>query len=504
MSRIPVVAATMLAIGLSLGCGKKDVADDSTGATQGMLMGTVRDVSGSFIAGAAVRAGGLSTTTNSQGYFSLAAVPAAERLVVRFGKSGYVSTSNVTAIQQGEASYIAAVLAPTSTTTPVSAATGGTVSTNGAAVTLPANQFVNADGSAYSGWVSVALTPFDPSTPGGIAAFPGDFEGVQSAGGTVPIESFGFIDVTLADAAGAKLQLAPGSTATIVIPVAASLLATAPASISLWYFDDVTGKWYEEGSATLSGSSYTGVVSHFTAWNVDMPRVTSWVKGRVVDSFGPVRGARVTVLGANWQSGESSTPDDGTFRIPVGSSRSCTLFAAKNGIESDHHPFTSAAVGLEYDIGDVFLGVPVVKVALSWGADPADLDSHLTFPSVGGGRGHVYYSNKAEGNVTLDTDDTDGFGPEITTVVALTDGVYRYSVHHYSGAGTISSSSATVSMVVDRMGIYTLTPPSGATGEDDAWLCWDIVVANGQVTDVQTLNRYVPNVSAGDTAAFSP
>jgi hypothetical protein len=91
----------------------------------------------------------------------------------------------------------------------------------------------------------------------------------------------------------------------------------------------------------------------------------------------------------------------------------------------------------------------VVRIVLTWGASPSDLDSHLTGPLALGGRFHVYYA--AEGSLTaapwaaLDLDDTASFGPETITIVQYVAGVYRYSVHDYSNRGATTSTALSTS-----------------------------------------------------------
>ncbi len=75
-----------------------------------------------------------------------------------------------------------------------------------------------------------------------------------------------------------------------------------------------------------------------------------------------------------------------------------------------------------------------VRVVLTWGLVPPDLDAHMTFP-LGAGRGWVFFSQPGVCStdlVCLDTDDQDGNGPETITVRTPGAGVFRYYVNNYS------------------------------------------------------------------------
>jgi photosystem II stability/assembly factor-like uncharacterized protein len=93
--------------------------------------------------------------------------------------------------------------------------------------------------------------------------------------------------------------------------VPSSILANAPATIPLWYFDEEQGTWIEEGSATLQNGSYVGNVGHFSSWNADAPIQTSFLKGRVLceDGITPVPGALVVAEGLDY-TGWTSTYTD--------------------------------------------------------------------------------------------------------------------------------------------------------------------------------------------------
>lgn len=86
------------------------------------------------------------------------------------------------------------------------------------------------------------------------------------------------------------------------------------------------------------------------------------------------------------------------------------------------------------------------RVVLTWGATPADLDSHLTGPATNSSRFHVFYSNKnfiqSDGSAAnLDVDDTSSYGPETITfkLNPNVNGVYRYSIHDFTNKTSTTS-----------------------------------------------------------------
>lgn len=507
----------LLTCGALLGCQPDDsgTAPDY-GRTQGgvvrqfgMIMGTVHDAQGNLIGDVTIKAGESTAKTNSQGYFAVSNLPETERLVITFEKPGYVLTSDVAHIRIGESSYLEPVMKAEEFHQPFSATTGATIEMAGskASVKIPENALIDQSGQIYRGTVNVALTPFDPTTPAGLAAFPGEFKGINRDGELVPIESYGFMDITPRGEDGKPLQLAPGQTAEIAIPIAPSLLAQAPDTMPLWYYNTEDGQWHEEGVMVRDGPVYRAKVSHLSIWNCDVSYDRSYVIGRVIDcseTGNPVKGARVTIQGQRgWTSGETSTPEDGTFRIPVDSSHTCSLWASKNGVNSQRINFTSAPRDGVYNVGDVCLGTPKIKIALTWDLEPNDLDAHLTCP-LSGGRDHVFFSHKQGQHASLDTDDTSSFGPEIISVFKLIDGKYRYTTQHFAGRGSISTSKATVTMMIEGVGIYQMSAPPGAKGVGDLWVLWDITVSGGRVIKVHPVQIIKTQIGVANDKDYNP
>lgn len=127
-----------------------------------------------------------------------------------------------------------------------------------------------------------------------------------------------------------------------------------------------------------------------------------------------------------------------------------------------------------------------IRIVLTWGEAPRDLDSHLDGTDSQGGNVSISYRNlKKEGVASLDLDDTTGFGPETTTIYD-SGGSYLFSVHNYSAnydSATLEQSGAVVKVYLSGQAepsVYQV--PSG----DGIW--WDVFrIENGEVTAVNTL-----------------
>ncbi len=505
---ILVVAALYVAFMFMGDEGDDDGTGDGQSQTEnyGILMGRVKDTSNSAIGDVIVTASGKTAETNDQGWFSISNVTEGDRVLVGFSKEGYAPTYRVVDVTSGESNFIETTMSTVDTTQTFRGDTGGTVSTtSGGNLDIEQNTLVDSQNNVYSGLVDVSLTVFDSTDENDADAFPGEFLGVDSTGEEVPLKSYGFMDISIADSMGNDLQLADGETADIEIPVPDSMQSEASSMVNcpLWYFDTDTGMWQQEGQGTYDSTSgtFSASVSHFSTWNFDVAYPRAFISGRVVNSTGaPVAGANVRCWGAGWsyarwESGETGTADDGTFtRIPV----ECTVIfqyrASKGGYSSDDYTIPRALdCGEEYDVGDIVLGsVANTQITLTWGENPRDLDSHLTIPEYNGnGPYHVYYSDKDFSQANLDTDDTSSYGPEVVTIFDFHPGTYRYSVRHYAGTGNIETSGAEINVIIQGEGIYKFTPPSGQEDGTDIWQVFDIVIDSSGKIKIDEIGDYV-------------
>lgn len=128
------------------------------------------------------------------------------------------------------------------------------------------------------------------------------------------------------------------------------------------------------------------------------------------------------------------------------------------------------------------LGSGEVRIVLEWGSTPMDLDAHLT-GTIGSESFHVYFVNpEYKDLVTLDVDDTDGYGPETITISDISSGTFEYSVYNYSFEDTLEVSGATVKVYMageNEPRIYTVPPMD--CGEMRNWKVFRI--ENGQIVD---------------------
>ena len=319
VSRALMLGATLM---LSLaGCG----GGGSDGGTEppphdsvvGTVSGRVADAqTGQPIAGVEVKVGGLRASTDASGKYSIASVPFGRNVVAQFSKPEYASNFATLDVSIDKNSVADRTLARVGVRKEINAAAGGVVTMAGspAQVELPASGVVNASGAAYTGTVTVEMTPIDPGASP--LNMPGDF---RAQGEAVPIESMGALQVELRDSTGALLNLAPGKSAAIRIPVPAGA-SSPPLTMPLYYFKESTGLWVREGVARLAGSVpqqyYEGTVSHFTVWNADMPMDTIYINGCVVNGSSQPRFATVSTEGLDYFGSSSvQTEANGTFRV---------------------------------------------------------------------------------------------------------------------------------------------------------------------------------------------
>jgi uncharacterized protein YfaP (DUF2135 family) len=142
--------------------------------------------------------------------------------------------------------------------------------------------------------------------------------------------------------------------------------------------------------------------------------------------------------------------------------------------------------GLTYAISPVMTNLDGMRIVLSWGSTPKDLDSHIVYPG-----NNIYWHNRRGADANLDIDHTDGYGPETVTLekkhLAET---YVYAVHDYTnlrspGLAQLSNSQAKVFVYVGQSLVRTYYVPVGQAG--NLWTVFR-VTGDGEFQDINTIS----------------
>lgn len=150
--------------------------------------------------------------------------------------------------------------------------------------------------------------------------------------------------------------------------------------------------------------------------------------------------------------------------------------------------------GMTYALSPVMRSLDGMRVVLSWGRSPFDLDLHTVFPGS-----HVYFQQKVGVAANLDVDDTDSFGPETITIEKKAFGQpYVFAVHDYSnrlltGRASLAESGAKVFVYIGQSLIRRYEVPTARQGT--LWTVFSID-GNGELHDLDTVTNATPDPSS--------
>ena len=143
--------------------------------------------------------------------------------------------------------------------------------------------------------------------------------------------------------------------------------------------------------------------------------------------------------------------------------------------------------GMTYAISPVMKNLDGMRIVLTWGERPFDLDSHLIYPD-----NHIYFQHKKGRDANLDVDDTDSFGPETITIDKKRLGEsYIYAVHDYSNgdkanSSALSASSAKVFVYVGSSQVRAYSVPLNKVG--NVWTVFRLN-PNGDFEDINAVGE---------------
>ena len=348
------------------------------------IIGFVFDASGNPISGVTVTSsGGGSGTTDISGGFLFAATAGAQKVTA--SKTGYFDnfkmitvggTTNMNIVLQTQTGIQSSV--------PLTGLTSGTVTgtgtgrpSNNAEVSFPANAIVDGGNNPVAS-ATMKIGNILVSDTGATDIFPGTFLG-EISGSDEPIESYGYVNVSVEDGSGNSLSLNPAIGATVRMPVNPDPVGEN--TIATWRLNETTGVWEQGSNATRVGASnvFEFNVTSFSWWNIDkpLPVCCDLTVTVYADTLGAVfaNGVDVTVnvTPTNWGSrptiwqGRGTTNSNGqvTMKVPPGilevvGKRGSTTYIG-NGYETSGTPsscLASMSLYPQYDWNNPFPPAP--------------------------------------------------------------------------------------------------------------------------------------------------
>ena len=324
--KIPFIFTAFIGIALLLffSCQKQISADylgpeppNLTTKVSSSIAGFVTDENDLEVGGAEVTVGSSTAITDKYGFFEINNVQVVkDAAVVSVIRPGYFKAIKTYLAASEKSAFFRIKLIPKINGGTINATSGGNVAlANGLIVELPAAGVVNAaTNTLYTGQVNVAAHWINPTGNELNRTMPGDLRGIDTAGEFKLLTTYGMAAVELTGTGGELLQVAPGKKATLTMPLPPALSASAPSVIPLWYFDENTGLWKEEGHAVKVGNNYVGEVGHFSYWNYDMPSNYVRFNCTVTNGKGmPIKNVlvRVSVAGSPQSFGFGYTDSSG-------------------------------------------------------------------------------------------------------------------------------------------------------------------------------------------------
>ncbi|MFA6545101.1 MAG: immunoglobulin domain-containing protein [Limisphaerales bacterium] len=276
---------------------------------------------------------------------------------------------------------------------------------------------------------------------------------------------------------------------------------TGQTGVTLTLFNAATN---EAGAYTVAVSNTTATVVSSAAQLAFYSNFTNTVLAGIArDALTgqPRANVTISIAGTNRVSGV-----DGSFFFnAVPAVLPVTLIATASGYSS-----FSASLNLLVGITNQYefaispnIGDPnTIRLVLTWGASPTDLDSHLLTPAVAGQFYHIYFSDR--GTVAgppfanLDVDDVTSYGPETITITNTSPGTYTYYVYQYSSVGSIVGSGAAARIYTAAGLASTLTVP--ATGVGRYWYVCQIDGLTKAVTLLNYVSNSPPSLPTGPAA----
>lgn len=274
LRRLVSISTASLALFIT-GCGGGSTTEAPATST---ITGLVQNNLAQPLANVEIQSSDGVVSTGADGHFTIT-VPtnSSSTAVLLIKKAGFATTAKAIPIAADRITTTVVTLLADQVSSSFAASTGTTLPISaGAMVSISPNSIQTANGSTYSGTVTIAASYHAPDTAEGVTGFAAPYVGMN-AGTAETLISAGVIEVKLTDTQGNPLQLRPGLPATLTYP--ANSVSNGVSSIPLWYYDEANRVWMREGQANKQiDGTYQATVAHFSIWNMDFIGETATLK----------------------------------------------------------------------------------------------------------------------------------------------------------------------------------------------------------------------------------
>lgn len=233
------------------------------------------------VEGATVTLDQLNRVSDLNGFFYFQDVQVdAKRAIINVNKEGFFNGGGVVfPTKESSTSLHIQLLEKVEVAIFDGGAGGEVILPDGVILDIPTDAVLSQNGTGYSGEVKISAYSLNPEYLEGLQKMPADLKGMNTSEEEKLLESFGIFLFDWNDINDQKLSIVPGKKVTMKFPIANGVGAQAPLSLGLWYFDQATNTWEEEGIANLQNGNYIAEIGKTGFWNIAIPHDFVSVKG---------------------------------------------------------------------------------------------------------------------------------------------------------------------------------------------------------------------------------
>lgn len=305
---------------------RPNIPVDPIKVTIGVISGFVTNKSFGVIESAIVKIGTASVTTDKYGYFEIKDAQVSKSSgTITFIKNGYFSITKTFSPSNDKGAFFRVMMLPENNIGTIESVIGGSLTYDpgiesatyrgiSIKISLPPNAMeVASSGLLYKG--KVFFKAAVSSIYEGKVFYrkmPGDLRCIDSTGKEKLINSTNLMFAEVTGSGGEVLKIAKNKKITLTLTT--PLTEYKPPIIPIWYFDDTTGFWKQDGEAIKNGNNYEGEISHLGCLNYNTIAFDNVVKFdcTIVDKEGyPMPNVFIGIEPIPFQSNYLLTDDSG-------------------------------------------------------------------------------------------------------------------------------------------------------------------------------------------------